>query len=497
MPEGLTFGEQLRRFRKQKGLSQIQLGNLLGVSDRAVSKWENNLARPKSSLLARLCECLEVTSDELLDVRISAGTSAAGASRPEDSFWHEAYRRLTERYGPLPPLEMLGRFEKEKAAFYGTALPQIFRMFAVLRQEAEESGHGFDVLGGIGSSFLAFLLGATEVNPLPAHYVCPACRTVEWCASARDGWDLPPKQCACCGKPMQRDGHDLPFEAFGCRMAQKICFDVRLDGAFEQTAVKRMAEFSPSFSLTTVENPNILYRKKLSSRAVTVVMAAGHSRREVKTIRSKLTCAQFSAMTAGHPCLNLLFDGSYDDFVTLQHQVRRSGVCVNMTTDRRLDAMLQTVRNAAIPPFIMEEFRALLHTNRPASFSELLQLFGIALLFAEYPSYKSMCQCEKLPVDEMIVYREDAYRLVADRLRRHHGTDPALAYTIVNDIRTGTFFRSGIHEASRAILDSIGFPEEITAQLRRTPYLFPKSTGLIALKRALEMTAWQYWFGVQ
>ena len=60
------FGSHLRSLREKKGLSQFQLGKLVGVSDKAVSKWENGYAKPKSSVLLRLSEVLSVSVEELL-----------------------------------------------------------------------------------------------------------------------------------------------------------------------------------------------------------------------------------------------------------------------------------------------------------------------------------------------------------------------------------------------------------------------------------------------
>ncbi len=52
--------------RKVKGLNQIQLGELLNVSNRTVSKWEKGDGFPDITILPRLSEVLEVTIDELL-----------------------------------------------------------------------------------------------------------------------------------------------------------------------------------------------------------------------------------------------------------------------------------------------------------------------------------------------------------------------------------------------------------------------------------------------
>lgn len=62
----VEFGQYLRRLRVSNGLSQFQLGKLVGVSDRAVSKWENGISMPKSSVVYRLSEVLFVSNDELM-----------------------------------------------------------------------------------------------------------------------------------------------------------------------------------------------------------------------------------------------------------------------------------------------------------------------------------------------------------------------------------------------------------------------------------------------
>jgi len=60
------LGETIYRLRKEKGLSQEELGKLVGVSNKAVSKWETYEANPDITLLPLLAQALGVTADELL-----------------------------------------------------------------------------------------------------------------------------------------------------------------------------------------------------------------------------------------------------------------------------------------------------------------------------------------------------------------------------------------------------------------------------------------------
>jgi len=60
------LGDTIYRLRKEKGLSQSELGEFVGVSNKAVSKWETYEANPDITLLPLLAQALGVTTDELL-----------------------------------------------------------------------------------------------------------------------------------------------------------------------------------------------------------------------------------------------------------------------------------------------------------------------------------------------------------------------------------------------------------------------------------------------
>lgn len=64
----MKLGENIRRIRQERGMTQSALAEALGVSDRAISRWERNAAAPDVTLLARLAQVLETSADALLDV---------------------------------------------------------------------------------------------------------------------------------------------------------------------------------------------------------------------------------------------------------------------------------------------------------------------------------------------------------------------------------------------------------------------------------------------
>ena len=69
------IGKLIAKQRKQQGLTQQQLGDMVGVGFRAVSKWERGLTLPDTSLINELSKILGISSDELLTGEIKQETS--------------------------------------------------------------------------------------------------------------------------------------------------------------------------------------------------------------------------------------------------------------------------------------------------------------------------------------------------------------------------------------------------------------------------------------
>ena len=61
----MSLAENIARLRKAKGLTQAELGNYLGVSNQAVSKWENGVTMPDVMLLPNLADVFGCHIDEL------------------------------------------------------------------------------------------------------------------------------------------------------------------------------------------------------------------------------------------------------------------------------------------------------------------------------------------------------------------------------------------------------------------------------------------------
>ncbi len=70
-----TLGMTIAERRKALGLTQLELAERVGVTDKAVSKWERELSCPDIGTLPALAEVFGVSVDELMQGRPDAGTS--------------------------------------------------------------------------------------------------------------------------------------------------------------------------------------------------------------------------------------------------------------------------------------------------------------------------------------------------------------------------------------------------------------------------------------
>ena len=66
----IKIGKFIAKCRKKQNLTQSQLAEKIGVTDRAVSKWENGKSMPDSSLMLDLCNVLTISVNELLSGEI-------------------------------------------------------------------------------------------------------------------------------------------------------------------------------------------------------------------------------------------------------------------------------------------------------------------------------------------------------------------------------------------------------------------------------------------
>ena len=132
--------------------------------------------------------------------------------------------------GDLDDKTLEKRVKKELGGIIGGGFDPIYLISQRLVKHSNDEGFLVGSRGSVGSSFVATMMGITEVNPLPAHYRCTNCQNSifkdedgnDLGATYSSGFDLPNKECPRCGESMYKDGQDMPFATFLGFNADKV-----------------------------------------------------------------------------------------------------------------------------------------------------------------------------------------------------------------------------------------------------------------------------------
>ena len=492
-----SFGNFVSSLRLRRGLSQKELGALVGVSNKAVSKWENGAAKPQAAVCKKLAYALGITLDELLACKYQSAQSASkGIFAMEKEIWEKARQRMADLYGENPPLEILERFETERLQFQRSSFVPVMSFFGTLVSEVEAQNGVCFARGEIGDSFIAWLLGASKANPLPPHYYCAKCKRIEFVPDVSDGWDLPLKRCGC-GGMLRGDGHRLPFSIL--RESASNSYEYSLPAQFRARAEALLREtFKDSLNVFRVVLADLSGQKSnsyllLPNDACTDIPPDT----DTLSLDADILFHKYRQYTR----IIFLFSDRETLICSLADRTNWKPYQTDYLCQDAMDALRE---GGAMQPYV-DRCRAELAKCTPVSvtnpkrdltdclkdtacntFSDLLRIYGLC-----HGSYALQNGSSQL--DQRFAYREDLYVLIQQEMVKKGVSGDGLAVKYTKQLRRGMLAEKRMTEAHARELTAAGITPDQLEDLKQVLYLFPKAHAVNDLRNSLILA----WFAVK
>lgn len=475
-----SFGNFISTLRERCGLSQYQLGVLVGVSDKAVSKWENGASKPRIDTMRKLADVLGVSIDELLTCEYDTfGRERKDLFAMKKEIIKLAQRKMGELYGDNPPIRIANRFKMEQLMLEDQGILLWMGFFGALQEKLCEKNEYFDIRGAqMGASFIAWLLGGTNINPLPAHYYCPVCKKVEFVSDEKCGIDLPDKKCSC--------GCDYHKDGFGIDAVNMYPFSEWNEIEVSKDATELVADCLKEYFMGYGIVREI---KVVSDETESTDSAEQPQITKYGVFSQELSKAYPDAIITLCP----------DEYCRLLHEVPGLTIVENtqekIVSQNRLDITFSpqqihayfdyAVKNGKfIDPIRNINLATLISGIQNPTFGELLSIYGFLHGTGAWKDNAEILYEKGIPLDELICCREDVYSYLYDKLNGKCCDIPSgQAFEIKKAVSKGKYARNRMPEEIEQLLYECDVPVWYVESMKKISYLFPKTHLIMLLKR--------------
>lgn len=396
-----------------------------------------------------------------------------------EQLFAKAYSRLTELYGgahAMPDITILSRFYQEKMILRNSDLYMRYLDFlSRVREAANQKGEHIFVRGPVGSSFIAYLLGATDINPLPRHEYCPHCRTTKFIGTGTP-FDKAPIRCPC-GTSIVTDGHNLPFESnLKSVLSERIQFCV--SRAFFDEAKTKIYDELWDKAIVTLTDGDI-------SPTWFCILDKGTNEFGDYALNGNREIFET------FPRITLVPDKMLDKYRALE---KATGFLMkDIGFDEQSLAFFRFMECdiQGIPHFDNGFMKNIWNAINPRSYDDLLKLIGFANS-TNTNIWKNNSDAQfnehRMSLREIPAFREDLYEIISERLYLQGVYDKGFAYEVTDKAMRGYYAKTGgVDEDTMSALLNIGFDMDFIFFLSDINYMFTKAQGAAYLRDAIAM----------
>ena len=360
-----------------------------------------------------------------------------------EEIWNKAQKALFEKYGESPEISIENRLLSERLlADYGVA-EYFDELAGICRESIEKYNEKLIAKNTVSCCFTAYLLGASDINPLPMHYYCPKCKRVEWLDDLDNDkkclFDMRHTRNCECGAEMRIDGYDLPYETY------------------------------------------LPYAKRLKAKD------------PVPENYKDL----FEALTKKHFQWSLLGAAQAVNLLGQATGVAPDEIDLN---DREVKYRLLGGDFSCMHPKLAEFLKQAYTVVQPCSYAELLKLVGgLAHGTGTWKNNgEDLLKNGECKLSDIPATRDEVFMLIRDAMQERGVYDTGFAYDIAEEkARKGYYAENGMDGFTIDTLKNLGFDDWFASYLLGVRYMSTKALSVMELKHIILLTWYQAYYPKQ